>query len=377
MKKIISIITFLLLMTICFGVTAADLNSLTAQSAILATGDGEILFEKNPDERFPQASITKITTALLVMEAIDDGKITMDDTVIVSENAAIKKGSHIFLAQGERITVHELMKGLMVSSGNDAAIALAEHVSGTEEEFVKAMNKRAKELGMTNTNYANSNGLDASNHYSSAKDIVTVTKELLKHEKIFEYSTIWMDTLRNGAFQLANTNKLIRFYDGANGMKTGYTSGAGYCVSATAKRNNMQLIAVVLNAPSTQDRFSDASTMLNFGFNTYENEEVLKKDAVAFEIDVNKGKKETVPAIFEKDYSTIVKKGEKINYKIEKPTDIINAPVEKGQKVGEAKIYNGETEIGKVDIVISEKVEKLSFLDIIKKLFMSFFEFLF
>lgn len=269
MKRFIAI-----LLIFCFllptAALAKGIDELTSKSYILMDGQsGNVLLENNADEQLPPASITKIMTMLLAIEAIDSGKLKTTDIVSVSETAAIKEGSHVFLAPGEQISVDDLMKSIAVASGNDAAIAIAETLCGTQEKFVEQMNKRASELNMNNTKFINCNGLDTDGHVSCARDVAIMTFELLKHPKIFDYTTIWMDTLRNGTFQLANTNKLIRFYDGANGMKTGSTSKAGFCLSATAKRNGVQLIAVVMGAPSSKERFADASTLLNYGFQNY------------------------------------------------------------------------------------------------------------
>ncbi len=360
------------------NVYAKDMESLTGKSLILASGDGTVLFEKNADEKLAPASVTKIMTALLVMEALQNGKIKTDDIVTVSETAANKTGSHIFLAPGEEMSVNDLMKGLMVASGNDAAIALAEYLSGSEQAFVAEMNKKAKSLGMNNTNYENCNGLDSSNHYSSARDIMLVTKELLKHPDIFNYSTIWMDTLRNGEFQLANTNKLIRFYEGANGMKTGSTSVAGYCLSATAKRNDIQLIAVVLNAPSSKDRFGDASTLLNYGFNTYEKVNACEKNAVYSYMEVKKGIAENVKVVFDESFSLLVKKGEgkNVHYKAENLAKELNAPIAQGQKIGTAQIYNGDEKIGTVNLVADASVPKITLWQTFSQIYNKFSDFI-
>ena len=360
------------------NVYAKDMESLSGKSLILAAEDGTILYENNADEKLPPASVTKIMTALLVMEAIHNGKIKTTDIVTVSENAANKTGSHIFLAPGEEMSVNDLMKGLMVASGNDAAIALAEYISGSEQAFVDEMNKRAKSLGMVNTNYENCNGLDLSNHYSSARDIMLVTKELLKFPDIFNYSTIWMDTLRDGAFGLANTNKLIRFYDGANGMKTGSTSKAGYCLSATAKRGDIQLIAVVLNAPTSKERFSDASTLLNYGFNTYEKVNICKENAVHSYVSVKKGITDNLKIVFEKSFDIMVKKGEgkNISYKSENLPEELMAPVSKGDKVGVAEIYNGDKKIGSVNLVASDSVGKITLWQTFSKMYNRFSDYI-
>ena len=267
-------VCFLLMLSLFLSVNtkAKDISALSSPSAILMDGyTGKVLFEKDADKKLPPASVTKIMTMLLVMEAIDSGQISFDDIVTVSENAAKKEGSHIFLAPNEQMSVRDLMKGVAVASGNDASIALGEYLAGSHEKFVEKMNLRAKELGMNNTHFVNCNGLDADGHLTTARDIGIMTVQLLKYPKIFEFTTIWTDTLRDGTFGLANTNKLIRFYEGANGMKTGSTSKAGCCISATALRDGMQLVAVIMGAPNSKERFSDASTLLNYGFGGFEN----------------------------------------------------------------------------------------------------------
>ena len=332
-----------------------------------------MLFEKNPDQKLPPASVTKIMTMLLVMEAIDRAEISFDDIVTVSENAAKKEGSHIFLAPNEQMSVHDLMKGVAVASGNDASIALGEYLAGSHEKFVEKMNNRAKELGMTNTHFVNCNGLDADGHLTTARDIGIMTKELLKHPKIFDFTTIWMDTLRDGSFGLANTNKLIRFYEGANGMKTGSTSKAGCCISATALRDGMQLIAVIMGAPNSNERFSDASTLLNYGFGGFEKSILGKSDNIYKYIETNKGVKETVGLKLKNDLSVVLPKG-KASGVISKESipEIIESPVKEGQKVGDITYYMGNKNLGKVDLVVTEDVEKIGFLYAFEKLLMSF-----
>lgn len=357
-------------------VMAEGVNDIKAVSAILMDGSsGKVLFEKNADQRLPPASITKIMTMLLIMEAIDSGQISTDDIVTVSKTAAIKTGSHIFLAEGEQMSVNDLMKGIAVASGNDAAIAMAEYLYGTQEKFVEQMNKRAKELGMENTNFVNCNGLDVDNHYSSARDVALMTLELLKHPKIFDYTTIWMDTLRNGQFGLANTNKLIRFYEGANGMKTGSTSKAGYCLSATAKRGDMQLIAVVMSSPSTKDRFADGSTLLNYGFGSFTREVKATAGEAYGELAVEGGVKSAAPLAYEDDFSIVVENGNKNSITAEPNLpESIQAPVTKGQKVGEMVYYEQGKQVGKSDLVASEDVEKISFLYVLSKLVGQYFQ---
>jgi len=373
MKKVIC---FLLMLSLFLSVNtkAKDINTLASPSAILLDGNtGKVLFEKEADQKLPPASVTKIMTMLLVMEAEGRGEITFDDIVSVSENAAKKEGSHIFLSPGEQISVRDLMKGVAVASGNDASIALAEFLAGSHEKFVEKMNQRAKELGMTNTHFINCNGLDAEGHLTTARDIGKMTVELLKHKKIFEFTTIWMDTLRNGTFGLANTNKLIRFYDGANGMKTGSTSKAGCCISATALRDSMQLVAVVMGAPNSQERFSDASTLLNYGFGGFENFSLGKSDNVYKYINLNKGIKETVPVSLRNDVSAVMPKGKSGSItSTENLPEILEAPVKKGQVVGDITYYDGKEQIAKVDLIAGEDVQRVSFLYAFEKMLMDF-----
>ncbi len=344
-------------------IKAEEIETSSKSHILMDAMSGKILSEKNADEKMPPASITKIMTMLLTVEAIDNGAIDETDIVTVSKNAAIKTGSHVFLSEGEKISVNELLKCVAVASGNDASIALAEYIAGTHDEFVKQMNSRAKELGMTNTNFVNCNGLDAENHYSTARDIAYMTNELLKHDRIFKYTTIWMDTIRNGEFGLSNTNKLIRFYEGANGMKTGSTSVAGCCLSATAKRGDLQLTAVILNAPTSKDRFADASDLLNYGFNNFENVKFCDKNQVFKYAKINNGVTKIVKLVHQNTVCTTLPKSEKNNVKktIELP-EIINAPVKKGDVVGKIKYSVNNEDISTVNIVADEDVKETDFL---------------
>ena len=261
-----------LLMILILPVSAAaeDGISFNAKSVILTEAStGKTLFESNSHESLPPASVTKIMTMLLIMEAIDRGEISYDTVVTASERAKSMGGSTIFLDTNEKMSVEDLLKGIAVASGNDACVAMAEHLCGSEEAFAAKMNERAAQLGMKDTHFVNCNGLDAPGHYTSAYDIALMSRELMRHKDIFKFTTIWMDSLRGGKFSLANTNKLIRFYSGANGLKTGSTSVAGCCISAAAKRGEMQLIAVVLGAPTSKERFAAASNLLNYGFANY------------------------------------------------------------------------------------------------------------
>ena len=332
------------------------------ESGILMEAEsGEVLYEWNPDKKLPIASVTKTMTMLLIMEALDSGKIRLEDMVTTSETAASMGGSQVFLEVGEQMSVEDMLKAVVVASGNDAAVAMAEHIAGTHETFVEKMNRRAQELGCENTHFINCNGLDETEeHYSTARDIAKISRELLKHPKILDYTTIWMDTLRNGQFGLSNTNKLIRFYKGANGLKTGSTSTAKYCLSATAQRDGMQLIAVVLAAPSTQERFSSASSLLDYGFANYE---VGGKEGLNLHpIPVNGGTSVSVMPEAE-NTCFIVKKGnkDKVETKLELP-DAVGAPIKQGEPLGEVIFTIDGEEVARRPIVARESVERINLL---------------
>ena len=348
---------------------------LNAKSAILMEeSTGNILYESNPDERLPIASVTKVMTMLLIMEAVDSGKISLDDMVTVSENAMSYGGSTMFLETGEQLTVNDMLKGIAVASANDGCVAMAEHLAGSESAFVDMMNEKAKELGMENTHFMNTNGLDEDDHYSSARDVAIMSRELMKHETIFNYTSIWMDTLRGGKFQLANTNKLIRFYDGANGLKTGSTSKALCCLSAAAKRNDMQLIAVVLGAPTSAERFASAKSLLDYGFANYAvNTQITAGDEVQ-NIAVEKGVDKEVGVVAGDSCSTLVKKGQEDNITKEiKIDETITAPIEAGQKIGTMTISRDGEVIADIDLNASSAVEKKGIGLIIKDFFATIF----
>ncbi len=368
MKKIMRFFSLISVMLILLNCSVAAQTNPTAsldikaKSAILVEAStGKILFELNSHERLPPASVTKTMTLLLIMEALDSGRISLNDTVTCSEYAASMGGSQVYLAPGEQMSVHDMLKAIAVASANDASVAMAEHIYGSEEAFVKAMNDKAAELGMKDTQFMNCTGLDAEGHYSSAYDIALMSRELLKHPKVHDYLTIWIDSLRNGQFGLANTNKLIRFYEGANGIKTGSTSKALYCLAASAKRDGMQLIAVIMASPTTKDRFDGATKLLNYGFANYAIVNGTKEGEAIGELEVLKGMKNEVNLVASKDYNLLVKKGQKgnIERKVDVSEDVI-APVEKGQKVGEITFFVDGEELGKVDIVTAEAVEKVS-----------------
>lgn len=377
MKKVICFficVCFMMQSVVVFAEGNTDLG-LNAKSAILMEeSTGNILYESNPDERLPIASVTKVMTMLLIMEAVDSGKISLDDMVTVSENAMSYGGSTMFLETGEQLTVNDMLKGIAVASANDGCVAMAEHLAGSESAFVDMMNEKAKELGMENTHFMNTNGLDEDDHYSSARDVAIMSRELMKHETIFNYTSIWMDTLRGGKFQLANTNKLIRFYDGANGLKTGSTSKALCCLSAAAKRNDMQLIAVVLGAPTSAERFASAKSLLDYGFANYAvNTQITAGDEVQ-KIAVEKGVDKEVGVVAGDSCSTLVKKGQEDNITKEiKIDETITAPIEAGQKIGTMTISRDGEVIADIDLNALSAVEKKGIGLIIKDFFATIF----
>lgn len=377
MKKVICFficVCFMMHSVVVFAESNTDLG-LNAKSAILMEeSTGNILYESNPDERLPIASVTKVMTMLLIMEAVDSGKISLDDMVTVSENAMSYGGSTMFLETGEQLTVNDMLKGIAVASANDGCVAMAEHLAGSESAFVDMMNEKAKKLGMENTHFMNTNGLDEDDHYSSARDVAIMSRELMKHETIFNYTSIWMDTLRGGKFQLANTNKLIRFYDGANGLKTGSTSKALCCLSAAAKRNDMQLIAVVLGAPTSAERFASAKSLIDYGFANYAvNTQITAGDEVQ-KIAVEKGVDKEVDVVAGDSCSTLVKKGQEDNITKEiKIDETITAPIEAGQKIGTMTISRDGEVIADIDLNASSAVEKKGIGLIIKDFFATIF----
>lgn len=349
---------------------AVDLN-LNAKSALLMdVATGTVLYEKECHERLAPASVTKVMTMLLIMEALDDGRIHLDDQVTASEAAAAKGGSQIYLKAGETMPVSDMLKSIAVSSANDCACAMAELIAGSESAFVEQMNQRAAELGMADTHFVNCTGLDdskeAESHRTSAYDIALMSRQLLKyHPDIKKYTTIWMDTVRGGTFGLSNTNKLIRFYSGATGLKTGFTSGAGYCLSATAKREGMELIAVVMGCESAQKRTADCKALLDYGFATYS---VVRPGLKAGRtVAVHLGKQNTVPVELTERREILVDKAKRtsLTAKVEL-AQLVPAPVEKGQQVGTISVYAGEKLLIQLPLAAAQAVAKLSFGDVFK-----------
>ncbi|MBR7161852.1 MAG: D-alanyl-D-alanine carboxypeptidase [Clostridia bacterium] len=330
---------------------------------------GAVLYEHNADAALPPASVTKVMTMLLIFEAIDGGLLNLTDIIRVSETAAEMGGSQIFLAPGEEMCVDDLLKGLIVSSANDAAVALAEAVCGSEEAFVVRMNERAAELGLKNTHFENTNGLDdtTENHVTSARDIAIMSKELMRHEKVFDYTTIWMDTIRGGTFGLSNTNRLVRFYKGATGLKTGSTSKAKFCISATAERDGLSLIAVVMGSPTRDARNALAASLLDFGFANYG---CYRSPAQSMpEIRITGGVGNTLASLKE-DFSVTLEKGKMtdVEMRVDLP-EKLQAPVAKGEKIGTVTYISGGKEIGTADILAEHGVEKITFFSLFPKLF--------
>lgn len=344
------------------GQSAAVGPELKCKSAILAEqSTGRILYQNNAHEKLPPASITKIMTELLVIEAIEDGKLKWDEKLTCSEHAASMGGSDIWLEPNEQMTVKDLFKAMAIASANDAAVVFAEKIGGSEQGFVKLMNQRAKQLGMNDTNFVNANGLDADGHVTSAYDIMLMSRELLKHKEIFQFCTVWMDSLRNGKTQLVNTNKLIRTYNGANGLKTGSTGKAGYCVSASAVRDNMELIAVTMGSDNSEDRFKSAANLLDYGFGGWSlvNAEIRQNK---FNVKVLKGEKYSVSATVNGFPKILVEKGKEKNVvqKVNIVSDVA-APVEKGQVLGQVILLSDGKNIGTAEIRADSAVPKISF----------------
>ncbi len=350
--------------------TALTLNCVSA--ILMESETGKVLYEMNADEALPPASITKIMTLLLVMEAIDSGILKLDDMLTCSANAASMGGSQVYLEEGEQMSVEELIKCVVISSANDAALMLAEAVAGSEEAFVERMNKRAKELGMNNTNFENTNGLDdtVTNHVTSARDVAIMSRELIRHPKILEYSAIWMDTIRNGAFGLTNTNRLVRFYRGATGLKTGSTSKAKFCISATARRDGMHLICVIMAADTRDIRNNAATTLLDWGFANYSL--YVDGESDAGNLRVTGGVDDTVSMKTERFVSVVPKGSETKVVKVVEIKENTAAPVKNGEAVGKIKYMIGDETIGETNIVTSEAIAKIGFWQVLWRMFYYF-----
>ena len=348
---------------------AAGLDVTAPAAVLMERATGTLLFEKNAHEALPPASVTKVMTMLLVLEALDEGRIGWDDTVTASEAAAAKGGSQIYLEPGEGLPLREMLKSVAVASANDCACALAEHVAGSEAAFVDRMNRRAAELGMADTHFVNCTGLDdgpdADTHRTSAHDIALMSRALLAHDEIRDYTTIWMDSVRDGRFGLANTNKLIRFYPGATGLKTGYTSRAGYCLSASAERGGVEYIAVVLDCASSAERFSDAKALLDYGFANYA---LVTPEAETATVPVRLGMAPEAEAVLQDAGPLLLPKGDAARAEQEvELTEAVEAPVEAGQRLGTLRIRSGEAVVAELPLVAAAPVPRLTFWESAKR----------
>ena len=373
------VVCCLLLTSLPLGAEAAALEVAGKSAVLMDVATGTVLHEQNAHEPLAPASVTKVMTMLLIMEAIDSGKISWTDTVTASEAAAAKGGSQIYLKVGETMTVSDMVKSIAVSSANDCACAMAEHLCGSEGAFVEQMNKRAKELGMNDTNFVNCTGLDdapdAADHKTSAYDIALMSRELLRnHPDIKKFTTIWMDTVRGGAFGLANTNKMVRFYSGCTGLKTGFTSGAGYCLSASAQRDGMELIAVVMGVDTSQNRFAACKSMLDYGFANFALYTPALQEGAS--VPVVLGKAARVNAAPGDEAAILVEKGQLSGITSEMTLDeSVTAPVSRGQRLGMLTIKSGEQVLSQIPLVAEDAVERKSwgdiFVDLLRQLAMA------
>lgn len=380
MKKYIlmSILLMILIMTpslTTYGEEKEDALNLAshAKSAILIERDtGEVLFDKNAHEKLPPASMTKVMTLLLIMEALEQGNLTLDETIRVSERASSMGGSQVFLETGEEMSVEDLLKAVAIASGNDASVALAERIAGSEEAFVKKMNDKVKELNLENTHFQNSSGLPADNHYSTSYDMAMMSKELLKYKSITDYTSIYEDYLRKGEkneFWLVNTNKLVRFYTGVDGLKTGYTSEAKYCLAATAKRDDMRVIAVVMGSDTVKQRNSTISQLLDYAFNHFETKKLFDKGETITSIRLLKAEKKHIPIVASESVSTLFKKGEStddITQSVE-INDTFDLPLQIGDQVGTLTVKQGNQVLSKTPLTIAEQVNEASYITLVKR----------
>ena len=331
---------------------------------LMEKSTGEILYEEHGEEPLELASVTKVMTMLLIMEALEDGTLTPDTMVAVSANAAGMGGSQVYMKEGETFSVHDMLKAIAVASGNDACVAMAEHLAGSEAAFVERMNARAAELGMENTVFCNCTGLPAKGHHSTAHDIALMSRALLQHGEIKQYTTIWMDTVRNGQFGLSNTNKLVRFYDGTTGLKTGYTSQAGYCLSASAERGGMELIAVVMHCKSSVDRFESAKALLNYGFSNYALVTPEPEDGIP-PVPVVLGTQEFVTPVPQSDAPLLLEKARAAQIRTSVETDAsVRAPVAAGQQLGRMTVTAGDETVAEIPLVAPAEIPARTFPDL-------------
>ena len=372
MKKIIFILISLFSFIFIKNVNAVEMD-ISAKSAILVDfNTGKVLYSKNENEPLAMASMTKVMSMLLIMEKIDDGSLKYDDIVEISTESSSMGGSQIFLNPGDKYKVIDLLKGVAMASANDAVVALAEKTYGSKEHFIEAMNKKAESLGLKNTHFVNVHGLDEEGHYSSAYDMSVMARELLKHEKILDFTRVYEEYLTKpdgSQIWLVNTNKLVRFYDGVDGLKTGFTQNAGYCLTATGKKNNLRLISVVMGEESIEKRSSDTVKLLNYGFNTFKVNLIKHKSEILGKVNVQKGKKENVDVVLVNDLIELLNVSDKpSNYKFKILVDKITAPVKKGDVIGKVKVLNDNgILISEVDITVNENVLKANLWDLFKR----------
>lgn len=372
MKKIVFILISLFSFIFIKNVSAVEME-ISAKSAILVDfNTGKVLYSKNENEPLAMASMTKVMSMLLIMEKIDDGSLKYDDIVEISTESSSMGGSQIFLNPGDKYKVIDLLKGVAMASANDAVVALAEKTYGSKEHFIEAMNKKAESLGLKNTHFVNVHGLDEEGHYSSAYDMSVMARELLKHEKILDFTRVYEEYLTKpdgSQIWLVNTNKLVRFYDGVDGLKTGFTKNAGYCLTATGKKNNLRLISVVMGEESIEKRSSDTVKLLNYGFNTFKVNLIKNKSEILGKVNVQKGKKENVDVVLVNDLIELLNASDKpSNYKFKILVDKITAPVKKGDVIGKVKVLNDNgILISQVDITVNENVLKANLWDLFKR----------
>lgn len=374
MKKVVAFI--LILVLLIPGVTFAedDPTPNAGSSILMEVSTKTILYEKNKDSQVAVASLTKMMAQILILEAIESGNLTWDEQVKASSNAAGYGGTQIYLQPGEMMSVRDLMKGITMASANDATVVLAERIAGSEEAFVKMMNEKAQRLGLKNTNFMNPTGLDEDNHYSSAYDMALIAIELLKHDEILEFSSVYEDYLRTDTpnkFWLVNTNKLVRFYDGADGLKTGFTDNAGYTMAVTAKRNDMRLIAIVLGEAVSKVRNQETTSLLDYGFNLYKVQVIKKQGDVIKTVDLNKATKNKVDVVLDRDITVLSKKSDTEKSYTEKVNiNEVKLPLKENQVIGNIEIYDGTNKIGSYPLVVDEAVKKKNiwklFLDNLK-----------
>ena len=340
---------------------------------LMEASSGEIVYSKNMNDKVSVASMTKMVGQIIILEEIEKGNLTWDEKITVSSNASSMGGSQIYLGTGEIMTVKDLMKGITMASANDATVAMAERISGTEEKFVTRMNDKIKSLGLKNTHFVNSTGLDAKNHYSTAHDMGVIAKELLKHEQILEISSVYEDYLRvdtPNKFWLVNTNKLVRLYNGADGLKTGFTDNAGYCMAVTAKRDNLRFIAIVLGEKSGKVRNQETMELLDYGFNSYKADLIKKKSDIVLNLKLDRGSKESVGVVPVEDVSMLsLKSSPKIRYDIETKINKISYPIKRGDIVGKMLVKSGNKVLKQVPLTINENIDKISYIKLLEKNF--------